>query len=185
MDNEKHLVAEAKRDREQFFTLYDHYYPKLYAYVLSRVRQKERAEDVVANTFVKAMDNMDQFTWRRSATFGSWLFRIAKNDMIDHIKKDARMMMVETEKLDQTMSSTPDAMESLIEQETEDEQHQQFERVLLSLQSLTELEQEVISLKYLADMSYKDISLITNKKPNTLAVTLKRALVKIRKDLDL
>ena len=185
MDNERHLVAEAKRNPEHFLTLYDHYYPKLYAYVLSRVRQKERAEDVVANTFVKAMDNMDQFTWRRSATFGSWLFRIAKNDMIDHIKKDARMMMVETEKLDQTMSSTPDAMESLIEQETEDEQHQQFERVLLSLQSLTELEQEVISLKYLADMSYKDISLITNKKPNTLAVTLKRALVKIRKDLDL
>lgn len=184
MDDERRVVKDARRHPEHFVKLYDHYYPKLYAYILSRVRHKERAEDIVANTFMKALEHLDQFTWKRSATFGSWLFRIAKNDLLDHAKKESRTTVQEPIILEQYPQETPDAMQLLMEQEQEREQHKHFGQILTAMQSLTEMEQEVISLKYFSQMSYEDISSILHKKPNTLAVTLRRSLEKIRNNLN-
>ena len=184
MDNERRIVAHTKRHPKDFLKLYDHYYPKLYAYVLSRVRHREYAEDVVSSAFMKALANIGKFRWKRSATFGSWLFRIAKNEMVDQLRKDSKVTVTETVMLERVTELIPDASEILIEQEIDSEQRCRLNKVLESMDSLNELEQEIISLKYFSNLSYKEISTITGKKPNTLAVALRRALNKIRKDLD-
>lgn len=162
--------------RKRFLDLYDEYHPKLYAYVLVRVRQKQEAEDIVQQTFTKALDKIDDFKPRRGATFGSWLFQIAKNELVDRVRKDSKLTFCETEVLDEK-TADGSILNDLIDQES-------WREVICQIEKLNELEREVITLKYLADMSYNDIAKITEKKPNTLAVILKRALEKIREEIN-
>jgi RNA polymerase sigma-70 factor, ECF subfamily len=183
MENERKIVAQAKRNPKYFFELYDFYYPKLYAYVLSRTRHKERAEDVVSTAFTKALDNIQKYNWKKSATFGSWLFRIARNEMLDRVKKEQRVNLTETSEMERIGGITPDASADLIEQEIEQDEKDRIRKILNAMKSLSETEQEVISLKYFSEMSYKEIALIMQKRPNTLAVLLRRALGKLRMDL--
>ena len=184
MDNERRIVAAAKRQPERFLELYDHYHPKLYAYILSRVRHRERAEDVVADAFLKALNNLDKFTWRKGANFGSWLFRIARNEMVNQIRREAKSSTAGAEVIEANAEPVENIETQLIANELEGEEQARIRKMLEIMKGLSDVEQEVISLKYFANMSYKEISVIIKKKPNTLAVTLRRALGKIRKELD-
>lgn len=167
-----------------FLELYDEYYPKLYAYILIRVRQRQQAEDIVQQTFLKALDKLDSFKPRRGATFGSWLFQIAKNELIDRARQDAKVTFCDTEILDQKTSQIS-TIEQLLQAELAAEQREQWQKVLCSLDKLEDDERELITLKYLSDLPYQEIAKTLNKKPNTLAVMLKRTLEKVRIDLGL
>jgi RNA polymerase sigma-70 factor, ECF subfamily len=167
-----------------FFLLYDEYYPKLYAYVLSRLRQKEAAEDIVQQTFEKAFANLSTFSPRKGATFGSWLFAIAKNEMVNALRKASGTSLVGDQALEH-MASTESLLETLLREEVEREEQQVWASILSAIDTLSDDEREVITLKYLAAMSYDDIAALMKKKPNTLAVILKRALEKIRVTLDI
>ncbi|MFA5945285.1 MAG: RNA polymerase sigma factor [Patescibacteria group bacterium] len=166
----------------QFLELYDDYYPKLYAYILMRVRHKEQAEDIVQQTFLKALENVASFKPRQGATFGSWVFQIAKNELIDRSRQKTRLVFCDTEILD-AVPGTSSTIEELLQKECDAEQKEKWLKVLSSLDRLDDDEREVITLKYLSDLPYKEIAKTMNKKPNTLAVILKRALEKVRKDL--
>ena len=133
MENEKRIVARAKRDPDEFLKLYDYYYPRLYSYILSRTRHKERAEDIVATAFTKSLDQIHKFTWKSSATFGSWVFRIARNEMLDKIKKESKVSVAETNELESLSKLSPDASARLIEQEIESEKLEKFHIQLVLL----------------------------------------------------
>lgn len=170
--------------QKQFLELYDEYYPKLYAYVLMRVRRREVAEDIVQHSFLKALDNLASFKPRRGATFGSWLFQIAKNELIDRSRHDQKLTFCETEVLDANAANIS-TLERLLANELETEQKDRWQKVLCAIDRLNDDERELITLKYLADLPYQEIAKTMNKKPNTLAVMLKRALEKVRIDLGL
>ena len=168
--------------RKHFLELYDEYYPKLYAYVLMRVRHREMAEDIVQQTFLKALDNFKSYKPRWGATFGSWLFQIAKNELIDRGRQNQKLTFCQTEVLD-TNAAANSTLEDLLAAEVERETKERWQKVLCSIDKLDDEERELITLKYLADLPYKEIAKTMNKKPNTLAVMLKRALEKVRIDL--
>jgi RNA polymerase sigma-70 factor (ECF subfamily) len=168
----------------QFLELYDEYYPKLYAYVLMRVRRREVAEDIVQHSFLKALDNLASFKPRRGATFGSWLFQIAKNELVDRARGDSKLTFCDTDVLD-TNATPVSTIETLLQAELATEQKERWQKVLCALDHLDDEERELITLKYLANLPYQEIAKTMNKKPNTLAVMLKRALEKIRVDLGL
>lgn len=170
--------------QKQFLELYDEYYPKLYAYILLRVRRREIAEDIVQQSFLKALDNLASFKPRRRATFGSWLFRIAKNELIDHLRQSHKITFCETSLIDAAQAPTM-ILEELLTAELETEQKERWQKVLCAIDNLNDEERELITLKYLADLPYKEIAQTMQKKPNTLAVMLKRALEKVRSDIGL
>lgn len=167
-----------------FLELYDEYYPKVYAFVLVRVRHKQLAEDIVQQSFLKALDKFPTFKPKRGATFGSWVFQIAKNELIDRHRQDQKLTFCDTEILDQNPSSVS-TIEQLLQTELETEQRERWQKVLCSMDRLDDEERELIALKYLAELPYQEIAKTMNKKPNTLAVMLKRSLEKIRVDLGL
>lgn len=169
--------------QRDFFLLYDEYYPKLYAYVLACLRQKEAAEDVVQQTFEKALANLSTFTPRGGATFGSWLFAIAKNELVNVVRQNGRATLVGDDALERS-ASTESLIETILRDEIEQEERHVWRSILSAIDTLSNEEREVITLKYLAVMSYDDIAALMKKKPNTLAVLLKRALEKIRITID-
>ena len=79
--DEHTLVEQAQHSPSAFRVLYQHYVPRIYAYVAYRIGQKQDAEDVVANVFLKMVEAFDQFECRGTGSFAAWLFRIARNEV--------------------------------------------------------------------------------------------------------
>ena len=87
--DERLLVDAARRDPSKFAVLYDRHFDRVYAFVVRRVRDRDAAEDLTAETFQKALAGLATYE-SRGAPFGAWLLRIAANAVIDWAKRAAR-----------------------------------------------------------------------------------------------
>lgn len=65
-------------DSEEFSQFYDELFPRVFAYVAYRVGRKQEAEDIVAQTFLKSIENYHNFEHRHSGSLQAWIFKIAK-----------------------------------------------------------------------------------------------------------
>src|SRR5439155_18789360 len=80
------LVARVQAgQREAFGEIYNRYADKVYAYIHRRVEHRQLAEDLTADTFFRALDRIDTFTWQ-GRDFGAVLIRIARNTAMDHLR---------------------------------------------------------------------------------------------------
>lgn len=86
---ERRLIAAAQQDRGRFVEIYDKYFELVYAYAGRRIRNRDEAEDLTAEVFRKALENLSRFKWT-GAPFGAWLLRIASNLIADRAKRAAR-----------------------------------------------------------------------------------------------
>ncbi|MFY9618495.1 MAG: sigma-70 family RNA polymerase sigma factor [Pyrinomonadaceae bacterium] len=87
--DERRLVEAAQQDRAHFIEVYEEYFDLVYAYVARRTRSRDDAEDMTAEVFRKALENLSRFKWT-GAPFGAWLLRIASNLIADRAKRAAR-----------------------------------------------------------------------------------------------
>jgi RNA polymerase sigma-70 factor (ECF subfamily) len=83
---ERLLIEAAQRDPARFAALYDLYFDRIYAYIASRAASRDEAEDMVSEVFHKALANLRRFEWR-GAPFSAWLYRIAANEVTDHVER--------------------------------------------------------------------------------------------------
>ena len=85
------LVRRAVRgDTDAFGRIYDLYVDRIYGFVRSRVRNAHDAEDITETVFLKAFEAIRTYD-RRGVPFGAWLFRIARNAVIDHVRRQGRI----------------------------------------------------------------------------------------------
>ena len=90
--DEKKIIKDCKKgDLEKFSGLYDVYIGKIYRFIFYKTSHKETAEDLTSKTFMKALKSVDRFDTEKG-TFQAWLFRIARNTVIDfyRTKKDLK-----------------------------------------------------------------------------------------------
>ncbi len=93
--DERQLVEAAQRDASQFAALYERHFERIYAFVASRVRDRDAAEDVTAEVFHRALASLPKYEWR-GVPFGAWLIRIASNAVADRLKRAAREVADDT-----------------------------------------------------------------------------------------
>lgn len=79
---ERRLIEASQKDQRRFAELYEHYFDRVYAFALIRTGNRAAAEDVTAETFRRALQNLARFEWR-NVPFSAWLFRIAANAAAD------------------------------------------------------------------------------------------------------
>ena len=80
------LVAAAKAgDAEAYGRIFDHYHEAVHRYIAARVRRPSDAEDLAQLVFVKALEALPRYE-QRGVPFGGWLFRLARNVVIDHLR---------------------------------------------------------------------------------------------------
>ncbi len=91
-DDERALVERAQAgDRAAFRALYQRFAPSVYRYaIVPTVHDRTLAEDLLADTFVRALENLHRFTWQTRGVL-PWLIRIAKNLCLDHLRKSGRV----------------------------------------------------------------------------------------------
>jgi RNA polymerase sigma-70 factor (ECF subfamily) len=86
---ERALVARSRVDASAFGELYDFYLPRIHAFILRRVRDRSAAEDLTAMTFERALGIVRRDAFRNES-FGGWLYRVAANAIIDHVRRESR-----------------------------------------------------------------------------------------------
>ncbi len=173
LPNEPDLAARAATDAEAYSALYDFYFPRIWSYVIRRVGHKETAEDLVSQVFLKATEALP----RRNgdAPFGAWLFRIAANCLIDHYRRKSRRPEHELE----LAESVPSAEAPL---DSQAEARIAFAKIEAALAKLPERDQRLVSLKFFAGLSHKEIALAEKISESNVGVIIYRAMEKLRKE---
>ncbi len=170
--DEAHLVRQAQSgDADSFARLYDGYVERVYRYVFFRVSDDEMAEDITSQVFLKAWENLDHYH-SGSSPFLAWLYTIARNQVIDHYR--ARKQSV----------SIDEAVSLPAKDETVDEQVQsRFELQAMrdALQYLTEEQQQVLTLRFIAGLETSEISERMGKAEGAVRALQMRALQALSK----
>lgn len=174
---EQRLVTAAADNEDAFRRLYDHYLPRIYAYVGYRVGPVGDVEDGVAEVFAKMAGGLRRFVWRGPGSFSAWLFRIAHNEIAGHYRRMGPH--AHDAPLDASLEAPGN--QSLAVSTLESAERATMIRVLLN--DLPPRQREVILLKYFGDLRNREIGQILGLDERTVASNLSRGLDKLRRRL--
>lgn len=172
LNDEKKLVEAAKKDLNKFGEVYDLYVKKIYSYVAYLVGNSQAAEDIVSETFEKAMLNIDKFEYR-GYSFGAWLYTIARNLVYDKSKSKKTLSLDEIETF---IGSKEDDPEDLYEKKNNSDY---LKSILLTL---NDEQREIVYLRYIQDYSIKEVCKMTGRSEDSVKSLCKRALSKLKEN---
>lgn len=191
MDNhpaeaEKELLARARYCPEAFAQLYNQNYPAILNYCIRRTGDVELAQDITAETFVKALKNISRFEWRGSS-FSAWLYRVAGNELASYFRKGT-YKAVSLEYLRESQGFEPAACQELeaelIAAQEELARQREFLACRQQISRLPLKYQEIIALRFFAGKSHKEIAGILGKPEGTVKSLLHRGLERLRKQME-
>lgn len=166
------LIEKAKKgDKDAFGKLYSSYLDAIYRYVFFRVENdRQTAEDITEEIFLKAWRHIDQFKIG-TGTVQAWLYKIASTTVIDHHRTKKQQVNMHEEIAD----------ESTVEEELVRKTEQQ--RIISAIKTLTDEQQSVIIMKFINDLSNKEIARVLNLSNEAVRALQYRALKNLRKKL--
>jgi RNA polymerase sigma-70 factor (ECF subfamily) len=161
------LVKEAQRSPAAFAAVYDRFLTPVYRYLYSRVGNAPDAEDLTAQTFLSALERLKSY--RENGTFAGWLFAIAHSKVIDHYRRNRPQGGLES-----ALEIAGDA-----DPVGDVEKHLELEKLASILQTLSDDEQEIIRLRYVADLSFAEIAAALGKREDAVKKSLYRLLARL------
>ena len=176
MDDETldRLVAEAKAgDAEAFGAIFDAYAAPIYRFIASRVNRPSDAEDLTQLVFVKALEALPRYE-ERGIPFGGWLFRLARNAIIDQIRTRKDHLSLVAAVTRETDDPGPEARAAL---------RDDLDRVAVALRDLTEDQREVIELRFFAGLSVLEAAEAMGRQEGTIRGLQFRAIAALRRSL--
>jgi len=170
------LANRAKTDEQAFVELYQHFFPRIYNFVYSRLKNTVDADDVTSDVFLKMSDHLDRFDAKK-ASFSTWLFRIATNAVTDQARRTQKLG--ETEWNDVFSPEAPDS-----ETPEANALHEEGnEELLKALDKLSEREKKIVEMRYFMDAEFGFIAETLDMKPGAVRTALHRALEKLKEIL--
>jgi RNA polymerase sigma-70 factor, ECF subfamily len=167
------LVEQAKAgEAEAFGLLYDRYFDTVFRFVYFRVGNRQLAEDLTADTFLRALGRIDSFTWQGRG-LGAWLVTIARNLVADHFKSGRYRLEVTTgdvldaEHDDRAAEGSPEAAAV---------DHITNVALLKAVQQLNPEQQECIVLRFLQGFSVAETAQAMGKSEGAIKALQYRAV---------
>jgi RNA polymerase sigma-70 factor (ECF subfamily) len=154
-------------DPDAFATLYDAHVEQIYRFVYFRVGDEQTAEDLTSQVFLKAWDKLSSYQIR-GLPFRAWLFRIARNSIIDYYRT-----FKETTSLEPDVIARPDPAADVDDRVA---QRLQAEEIRLSLQHLTEDQRQVVTLRFIEGLSTSEIAQVMGKREGAVRALQMRGL---------
>lgn len=179
LDNEKEIIEEIKNGKKEAFgLLYDHYQPRIYRFIYLKVSQKEDAEDLTHQVFLSALRKINEYE-ERGLPFSGWLYRIARNEVIDFYRK--RKLKVSLEEVNNTDSNLIN-----LDQELNDkiDLKIQIENVKKAILKLKADYQDIIIMRFVDDLSIKEIAQVLQKSEGAVKLMQHRAIKALRQILN-
>lgn len=164
---DEQLVARLKaNDDRAYQELVARYGDRLYGYVFSITGDQQLSEDVVSDTYLRVVEGIDDYVYS-GIPFKAWLYRIAHNLTINALRRASAGARANARSFD---NPEPDDPASVVQSRLE------AEAVRKALTELTEDQQNVILLRFVADQSYNDVARILAKTESAVKQLQLRAL---------
>ncbi|MBN1915896.1 sigma-70 family RNA polymerase sigma factor [Candidatus Dojkabacteria bacterium] len=159
-------MAKAKKDIRSFDKLYEYYLPRIFAYCLNRLANRETAEDITSQVFVGAVEGIKRFDLKKRNKFGTWLYRVAHNKIVDYYrKKKPKFFGLFGNEVEE--DSDPDEKMDM---------SQRQKQIVIVLKKLKPRYQQIISLRFYSEMKNEEIAQTMRMKKSNVALVLHRAL---------
>lgn len=172
------LMKEAKAGSSLAFEkIYNELFTPVYQFIFFKVKNKEQAEDFAQTVFLKVFQKIDKFKDQNVSPL-SYFIMVARNMVIDHWRKKKEVLATEPEILFNNQKDIRDGPEQNIEQK----EHKKF--VQENLKILNDNQREVITMRFINELSNKEISSVLDKKEATIRKMQSRALIKLRTRLN-
>jgi RNA polymerase sigma-70 factor, ECF subfamily len=171
----RRLVDRAQQgDREALEELYLMHFDRIYSYLQMSVGNRHDAEDLTNQTFVKMLESIDRFEWRK-VPISAWLFRIAHNLAMDHFRSGKRW---------QPEEEPPEPVGSEQRSAEEEALHSIGRQSMLEMiEGLSTDQQQVLTLKFVFNFSNADAATILGKTEGAIKSLQHRALASLQRQL--
>lgn len=167
-DSDAQLVLAAQKDTAMFRALYDRWAVTVYQYFYHRTGEMTSAEDLTSQLFLAAYQALPRYQHR--GHFAAWLFTIARNLAKEHYRKRGRDVPLDVVE-DLASPSNPSG---------EVEQADEIHYLMKHVQSLKEEEQEIIRLRYVANLSFADMAIAIGKREDAVKKSLYRLQARLQ-----
>jgi RNA polymerase sigma-70 factor (ECF subfamily) len=152
---------------------------RVFAYILMVVKDKQLADDIFQDTFIKVINTVKSGAYKEEGKFIQWVMRIAHNLIIDHFRKSKRIPIVENDKDDFDIFDTVRFTDPSVEDQMITDQIHEDVRKLIEY--LPPEQKEVLFMRHYSEMSFKDIAEQTDVSINTALGRMRYALINLRK----
>lgn len=167
---EEELIRNAKKDTAKFDVLYTNYYEQIFLFILKRVETEDIAADITSQVFLKALNNLSKYK-EIGLPFGSWLYRIARNEIYDlHLKN----------KIEMVVSIESKGIWSMITEISEEKNEKDYSKLHVAIGTLNDDEIELIELRFFEKRHFKEIAEILEITENNAKVKTYRILDKLK-----
>ncbi|UYN90210.1 MAG: sigma-70 family RNA polymerase sigma factor [Anaerolineales bacterium] len=179
MANSKQLVREEQIVREAinggqqaFAVLYDAYVDSIFRFIYIRVEDQQTAEDITSGVFLRAWEKLGKYQ-QRGLPFRAWLFRIARNAVIDHYRtrKEVAPLEAAINVTDKNAHSVSDGVALKLE----------AENILNLMHHLTEDQRNVLTLKLVHGLDTEEVAKILGKRQGAVRALQMRGLQTLAK----
>lgn len=175
------VSAYVSGDEKSLEILINKHKSKIYNFIFSKVLERDIAEDIFQETFIKVIKTLKNGLYNEEGKFLSWVMRISHNLIIDHFRKSNRMPKFEA-------SDGYDVFQFITDNAPNIESNLIKDQVVNDLQNLiTELpddQKEVLNMRFYRDMSFKEIAENTGVSINTALGRMRYAIINLRKMIE-
>ncbi len=172
LDGEEKIVSDAIRgEASAFGLLYDYYQSRIYRFVILKVGQREEAEDLTHQVFLSAWQNIKNYK-HQGFPFSSWLYRIARNQVIDYYRTSKEKVAIE--QVDPNYFAVPANMNFQIDNNLA------LEKVVQGIGQLKPEYQDIIILRFVEELSLKETAELLQKTEGAIKLIQHRAIKKLK-----
>lgn len=174
--NEEAIVRRSKTEPYAFAAIYEHYFSRVYNYMLYRVQDAPTAADLTARTFELALARLKQYDGSRGS-FGGWLFAIAQNTVSRHWRRSklVKWLPLEAVRNKSAQMALPEEAINVVEQHG---------NLLKAVATLPKREQNILAMKFGAEMTHEAIAEATGLSTSNVGVIVHRSIRKLRQKLE-
>ena len=163
-------VLMQKGDAQAAEDIFGYFSPLFFGHFAKRVLNREVAEDLVQDVFLRIVKNIQNFD-ERSGDLPAWVWRIAKNRLIDYYREKKSVSFCDLEIVKDMVASEADNLNEKI----------LAEKICLVAKGLNSEDQNLFTLRFISDLSYKEMAELTDKSEESLRVAVCRIKKKLKK----
>ncbi len=179
LTDEELVIKYAEGVNEAFDVLLNRYKSKLFSYIYFAVRDRDLADDIFQDTFVKAIMTIRQGRYTENGKFPAWITRIAHNLIIDYFRQEKSNNQISSEEAGFDLLNNPKYSDDNVEDRLI---HDQIITDIKKLvMYLPENQQEVVIMRYYKNLSFKEIADATGVSINTALGRMRYAILNLRR----
>lgn len=168
------MIQAAQADPRRFAPLYERYYREVYLFVFKRIGDKNDTADVVAQTFVKVLQNLPKYQFR-GMPFSSWLYRIALNEVNQFFRVDQKRSLC--------VSIDQEGAREIADEIEEAADPDALRKMYAAMQKLNQEEIQMIQMRYFDKIPFREVAEILSITEVNAKVRMHRVLQKLKKHM--